>query len=252
VEDAIERDGFNSEQLAISNEQWKAGVIMKKKRFVAGMLALALSAMLLALTVCDGNIDNNNDDALYELAGRWYNNLYDFAFEITQAGEGYIAESRTQCAVSVSGSFVYFRDSHSTVMGSFSYSVKNGELTMTLGRGDFSDMPSSSPFIKSGAIPSGGAVPVEFIGKWYAKSNPPTSSNFEITKYGIMTISGSSAHYTAIVQGNKIAVLESSILKGEFQYSFIYGEMIVTNATEICEGLSVLSPFVKRNGGTQD
>ncbi|MDR3343071.1 MAG: hypothetical protein LBT14_09870 [Treponema sp.] len=39
------------------------------------------------------------------------------------------------------------------------------------GPGDFSDMPSSSPFIKSGTIPSDGTVPVEFIGKWYATSN---------------------------------------------------------------------------------
>jgi hypothetical protein len=215
--------------------------IMNKKNFFAAMLVLALAG-------CDGNIDNNNDDALYELAGRWYNNLYDFAFEITEAGEGYIAESRTQCAVSVSGSFVYFRDSHNNVMGSFSYSVKNGELTMMLGKGDFSDMPSSSPFIKSGATPSGGVVPVEFIGKWYAVSNLTASPNFEITKSGIMTISGSSAQYTVRVQGNKITVLDSSMFKGDFQYSFVYGEtMIVTNGTEDCAGLAVLSPFVKTN-----
>jgi hypothetical protein len=219
---------------------------MKKKSLFAGVLALALAALV--LSGCDGNIDNN-DDAMYELAGRWYNNLYDFAFEITEAGDGYIAESRTQCTVSVSGSFVYFRDSHSNLMGSFSYSIKNGELTMTLGREDFSDMPASSPFIKSGTIPSGGVVPVEFIGKWYAASNPPPSPNFEIKKSGAMTISGSPTQYTAIVQGNKIAVLESSILKGDFQYSFIYGEtMIVTNGTEDCAGLEVLSPFVKING----
>jgi hypothetical protein len=42
--------------------------------------------------------------------------------------------------------------------------------------------------------------------------------------------------------------LISVALKGEFQYSFIYGEMIVPNGTEICAGLAVLSPFVKRQG----
>jgi hypothetical protein len=229
---------------------------MAKKRFFVGMLAMALALSALVLPGCETDTDDdnsNNDDALYELAGRWYNKLYDFAFEITQAGEGYIAESRTQCAVSVSGSSVYFRDSHSTVMGSFRYSIKNGELTMTRGTGDFSGMPASSPFIKSGTIPSGGAVPVEFIDKWYAASNPPPSPNFEITKSGIMTVSGSPTHYTARVQGNKITVLDNSMFKGDFQYSFVYGEtMIVTNGTEDCAGLAALSPFVKINSGTQD
>jgi hypothetical protein len=204
--------------------------------------ALVLFVSCGGITITDGN----NDDALYELAGRWYNNIYDFAFEITQSGEGYIAESKTQCTVSVSGSFVYFRDSRDYVMGSFHYSLKNGELIMTLGTGDFKDMPSASPFIKSGSAPSGGAVPVAFIGPWYAKEPRPQTPNFEIAKSGVMTISGSPTQYTAIVSGNKVSVLERSILKGTFQYSFMYGEMIVTNGTGDCEGLAVLSPFVKK------
>jgi hypothetical protein len=64
-------------------------------------------------------------------------------------------------------------------------------------------------------------------------------------KNGGMTISGEAARYTAVVTGNKISVLEGSILRGAFQYSFMYGEMIVTNGTDVCAGLAVLSPFVK-------
>jgi hypothetical protein len=218
---------------------------MAKKNWFLGIPALA-SVFLLA--AC-GEITNiNDDDALYELTGKWYNNLYDFVFEITPEGEAYIAESKTQCTVSVSGRFVYFLDSHGNIIGSFSYSIKNGELTMKLGMGDFINMSSASPFIKSGVIPSGGSVPVEFIGVWRAKNRLPPSSGFEIAKSGEMIISGSTAQYTAVVQGNRVFVLDGSILRGEFQYSFIYGEMFVTNGTDICTGLAVLSPFVKKSG----
>jgi hypothetical protein len=203
---------------------------------------------LAILAGCGGIPDGNNDDVLYELAGRWYDNNYDFAFEITRVVEGYTNQNKTQCAVSVSGGFVYFRDSHGYLTGSFSYSIKNGELAMTLGKGDFSGIQSSSPFIKSGTIPSGGVIPVEFIGKWYAKANPPPSPEFEITASGAMTVSGQAAQYRAIVSGNKIAVLDGSVLKGEFQYSFEYnGEMIVSGGTELCAGFQYLSPFVKKN-----
>ncbi|MDR1107901.1 MAG: hypothetical protein LBL19_02580 [Spirochaetaceae bacterium] len=216
-----------------------------KKRFLKiPAAALALAAVFI-LAGCGGFVAANNDDALYELAGRWYDCRYDFAFEITQSGEGYIAQSKTQCVVSVLGSFVDFRDSRDRSMGSFNYSLKNGALTMTLGKGDFSSMQSSSPFSKSGSIPSGGMVPVEFIGQWYAKTSPPSSPNFEITAAGGMTISGSTAYYTAIVSGNKISVLDGSVLKGEFLYSFMYGELIITNGTDLCAGLAVLSPFIK-------
>jgi hypothetical protein len=217
---------------------------MKQIIKTAEILALALS-YIAVLAGCGGVI--NNDDALYELAGRWYGNNYDFAFEITQAGEGYIAESKTQCAVSVSGSFVSFRDSRDYLLGSFSYFIKNGELTMTYGRGDFNNMESLSPFIKFGAIPSGGKVPVELIGAWYSESHSTSVPNFEIAASGIMTISGTAAQYTAIVQGNTISVLDSSVLRGTFRYTFIYEAMIISNGTDICEGLVILSPFVKKN-----
>jgi hypothetical protein len=214
-----------------------------------GTVLLGIAALALVLTGCGSIMNDSDNDALYELDGSWYDNRYDFAFEITQSGEGYIAGSKTQCAVSSSGSFVYFRDSHGNLMGSFNYSIKNGELTMTLGRGDFSGIQSSSPFIKSGGTPSGGAIPVEFIGKWYTENNPPPSPSFEITKSGIMktTVSGSAAQYTAIVAGNKIAVLDGVVLQGEFQYSFMYGKMFITNGTDLCAGLQYLSPFVKKN-----
>jgi hypothetical protein len=217
-------------------------------RGAAGITALALLYMAV-LAGCGEFTGTSSDDALYELTGRWYDSRYDFAFEITQLGEGYIAQSKTQCDVSILGRFVYFRDSRGNLMGSFNYSLKNGELTMTLGRGDFSDMQSESPFVKSGTIPSGGIVPVELIGRWYAKSNPPPSPNFVITKGGMMTISGSAAQYTINVQGNNIYVFDGSILKGTFQPSFMYdgydGEMIVTNGMDLCAGLAILSPFVK-------
>jgi hypothetical protein len=59
------------------------------------MLAMALTALVLSAYETNTDDNSNNDDAMYELAGRWYNNFYDLAFEITQAGDGYIAESRT-------------------------------------------------------------------------------------------------------------------------------------------------------------
>lgn len=206
-------------------------------------------SVMLAITAC-GDVTENDEDALYELTGKWYGTDYTLAFEITQDGEGYIAASKTEYAVSVSGGgFVRFRNSGGTVVGSFNYSIKNGQLTMTLGSGDFKGLEAVSPFVKAGTIPPGGGVPVELIGTWYAKTNPPASPNFEIYASGAMTISGSATSYTAIVQGNKVSVLEDSVLQGEFQYSFVYGgEMIVTNGTDICAGLAVLSPFVKKNG----
>jgi hypothetical protein len=214
----------------------------------AKIIAGTLAALLLSVfSGCGGIWEDNNEDALYELAGRWYDNSYDFAFEITPTGEGYIAKSKTHCNVSVLGSFVSFKDSRGLI-GSFNYSIKKGELTMTLGAGDFSGVLPSSPFVKSGTIPSDGAVPVEFIGKWYAQSNTSPSPNFEITKSGAMTILGSpTPSYTANISGNTVSVLEGSMRKGTFQYSFIYGEMSITNGTDDCAGLAVLSPFVKKN-----
>jgi hypothetical protein len=212
-------------------------------RRAAGVLALSFMA---ALTGCGGPMDGNDADALYELTGRWHDNRYDFAFEITQEGEGYIAKTKTQYTVSVSRGFVRFRDRNDYVIGSFYYSIKIDELSITLGTGDFRNMESLSPFIKSGSKPSGGAVPVEFIGKWQAKTNPPSTPNFEITKSGSISISGSAASYTARISGNTVAVLEGSILKGTFQYAFTDDEMIVTKGTDMCAGLEFYSPFVKK------
>jgi hypothetical protein len=221
---------------------------MKQIATVRCLLALAIPLAGIAAG-CGGIPDVSSEDALYELAGRWYNSRCDFAFEITQAGEGYIAQNKTQYAVSVSRRYVYFRDSHNYLTGSFRYSVKKGELTATLGTGDFEDIQSSSPLIKSGAIPSGGIVPVELIGKWYAKTNPPPVPNFEITASSEMktTISGSAVQYTVVVSENTISVLDGIELKGAFQYSIMYDEMIVTNGTDLCAGLKALSPFIKKN-----
>jgi hypothetical protein len=181
-----------------------------------------------------------------ELAGKWYDKNYELAFEITQTGEGYIAAKKLHCTVTLSGNFVYFRY-NGYVMGSFYHSIdKNGELTMTLGLGDFKDIQSSSPFIKSDAIPQG-VVPIELIGKWYAITNPPSTPNFEITAAGMITISGAASAYSVNVSGNNVSVLDDSVLKGTFAYLIRYGEMTVTNGTALCEGLSVLSPFVKKN-----
>jgi hypothetical protein len=215
--------------------------------FPLGTLALVFSLAGIAAG-CGGAAAATNDDALYELAGSWYDSRYNFAFKITAAGEGYIARNKTQCAVSASGRFVYFRDSHGNSLGSFCYFIKNGALDMTFGIGDFRDIQATAPFIKSGTIPSGGSVPVELIGAWYTTDNPPPAPNFEIAKQGTMAISGSTTpHYTVKVQGNKIAVLDGSMLKGEFQYSFMDGVMIITNGTADCEGLAILSPFVKKS-----
>jgi hypothetical protein len=219
-----------------------------KKLFWGGLAALAAACMVIPAGCGDGIMDDGSDDVLYKLAGSWYDSRYDFAFRITQAGEGYIAQSKTQCAVSATGSFVYFRDSRGALMGSFSYSIRNGELTGTLGRGDFSGIQSSSPFIKSGTVPSGGTIPVEYVGKWYAETNPAPSPAFEITKQGLMTISGSAAQYTAVIGKYENAVLKRSILKGTFRSSFLDdGRMIITNGTDLCAGLAFLSRFVKTN-----
>ncbi|MDR1302649.1 MAG: hypothetical protein LBK43_09310, partial [Treponema sp.] len=132
------------------------------------------------------------------------------------------------------------------VMGSFYYSInKNGELTMTLGTEDFKDIESASPFIKSDATLQG--VPVELIGSWYAIANPSSTPNFEITAVGTIAISGTAAAYKVHVSGNSVFVLEGSVLKGTFRYVIRYGEMTVMNGTDLCEGLSVLSPFAKKN-----
>jgi hypothetical protein len=118
---------------------------------------------------------------------------------------------------------------------------------MTLGTGDFKDIQSASPFIKSGAVPQGGSVPVELIGNWYAIANPPSTPNFKITAAGMITISGTTTAYSVNVSGNNVSVLDGSILKGTFRYLIQYGEMIVTYGKDLCEGLSILSPFSKKN-----
>jgi hypothetical protein len=207
---------------------------------------------VLVMAGCNGIIVNSNDDALYELAGEWYNNGNVFAFEITQDGKGYIAKSKTHCTVSVLGNIVDFRDSsRNSLMGSFHYSIKNGVLTMTRGAGDFSGITDASSFIKSGTILSGGSVPVQFIGKWYTTSPPPSSPSFEITTSGIIISISESPYtttppYTTKISGNTVSVLDSSTLKGTFRYILRYDEMIITDGTDICAGLAVLSPFVKK------
>ncbi|MDR1074480.1 MAG: hypothetical protein LBL45_12570 [Treponema sp.] len=215
---------------------------MKGTRNLFRFVSLAPSYMAIA-TGCAGA--GENGDVMPELAGKWYDKNYELAFEITQAGEGYIAAKKLHCTVTLSGKFVYFRyDGY--VMGSFYQSInKNGELTMTLGLGDFKDIQSASPFVKSDAVPQG--VPVELIGNWYAIANPPSTPNFEITAAGMTAISGAAAHYSVHVSGNNVSVLEGSVLKGTFTYLIRYGEMTVTNGTALCEGISVLSPFAKKN-----
>jgi hypothetical protein len=218
---------------------------MKRTRslFWLGIVSLGFSYIVAA--GCSGIAESG--DITTELIGKWYDKNYELAFEITQAGEGYIAARKLYCTVTLAGNFVYFRYD-GTLIGSFYYSTtKNGELYMELGSGTFKDIQSASPFIKSNAIPQGGRVPAELIGSWYAVTNPLSTSNFEITAAGMITISGMSTAYSVYVSGNTISVLESSILKGTFRYLIRYDEMIVTNGTDLCEGLLVLSPFVKNN-----
>jgi hypothetical protein len=209
-------------------------------------VVILVFSLMAVLAGCGGIMEE--EDAPSELIGSWYDKNYKFAFEIDRTGEGYIASSETHCTVSVSGKTVYFRYRGDNEAGTFRYTLNYDELTITAGTGDFSGMSSASPFIKSGTIPFPyyGKVPVELIGTWYAKNNAPLSPRFRITESGTMTISGSpESQYTAILQGTKVNVLDGSVLKGTFQYVFSYGEMRVINGTDICEGLAVLSPFVK-------
>jgi hypothetical protein len=182
-----------------------------------------------------------------ELIGKWYDRNYELAFEITEAGEGYIAYNKLYCTVTSEKTLVYVKDSRGSFLGSFRYSIKNGVLAIMNGTGIFDDIHSKSPFIKSGAIPSGGSVPVELIGKWYTKDNPAVSPSFEITELGIMTISGSAEQYMARVLGNIVFVWKGSLLQGDFQYYFTHDEMHVINGEKICVGWESLSPFVKKN-----
>jgi hypothetical protein len=209
-----------------------------------GVVSLALSYIVVAAGC--GNLEES-DEITAELAGKWYDKNYELAFEITQTGEGYIAAKKLHCAVTLAGNFIYFRYD-GKVIGSFYHSIdKRGELTMTLGAGDFKDIQAVSPFIKSDAKPQGGSVSAELVGKWYAVTNQSPMLNFEITTVGMITISGAPTQYNVIVSGNRVFVLEGSVLKGIFEYLIRYGEMTVTNGTDLCEGLSVLSPFLKKN-----
>jgi hypothetical protein len=203
-------------------------------------------SLMTVLGGCGGIMEE--EDAPSELIGSWYGNDYKFAFEIDRTGEGYIAASKTHCTVSVSVKTVYFRDYHDNVVGTFRYTLNNDELTITAKTGDFNDMSSASPFIKSGTIPFPyyGNVPVELIGTWYAKNNAPLSPRFRITEC-TMTIFGSpESQYTTIVQGYTVSVWSGGTQQGTFQYVFIYGEMVVTNGTDICKGWESLSPLVKK------
>jgi hypothetical protein len=126
--------------------------LMKRTRrlFRLGVIFLALSYMA-AAAGC-GNIGESGD-VTAELAGKWYDKNYELAFEITQTGEGYISAKKLHCTVTLSGKFVYFRY-NGTIMGSFYYSInKNGELTMTLGTGDFKDIQAASPIVTFGSSP---------------------------------------------------------------------------------------------------
>jgi hypothetical protein len=221
---------------------------MNRKTCILCRVVFLALLLMTVLTGCGGTMEE--EDAPFELIGSWYSNDYKFAFEINRTGEGYIASSKTYCAVSVSGKTVYFRYRGDDVAGTFHYTLNNsdnGELTITAGTGDFSGMSSASPFIKSGTIPSGGSVPVELIGTWYAKDYSPSSPRFRITKPNTITISGSpESQYTTIVQGYTVSVWSGGTQQGIFQYVFRYGEMSVINGTGICQGWESLSPLVKK------
>jgi hypothetical protein len=221
-------------------------------KFPLPLGALALALLIAGITAgCNVEEAVTSPDALNRLAGSWYDSGCNFAFEITAEGEGYVAGKTTQYTVSVSdGNRVSFQGGYPT--GSFRYSIKNGELTMTPGIGLFADKwetinGKTSPFIKSGTIPSGGKVPVELIGDWYEKSDLLGPLKFEITKSGGMTIPGPEAEYTVKVSGNTITVWSGSFSKGTFKYSFVHDEMSITYGTEICVNWEDFSPLVKNN-----
>ncbi|MDR0554521.1 MAG: hypothetical protein LBG76_06975 [Treponema sp.] len=215
---------------------------MNKLTYNGFLAVLTLAAALGA--GCTGI--ENDPDALYKLAGGWYDSRYHFSFEITEEGQGYIAGSTTQYKVLVSSNYVSFRDSHDTVIGSFHYELKKGELTMTSGSWDFKDMKDASPFIKRGAIPSGAKVPVELIGTWNRVKSPDYTA-FTITPSGIITISGMIEDYMMEVEGNVVSVLLEAVFQGKFTYIVEEdGKIAVRNGTELCRGLDILSPFFKK------
>ncbi|MDR0563261.1 MAG: hypothetical protein LBG73_11325 [Spirochaetaceae bacterium] len=213
-----------------------------------------LSALILALASGCVPIEETTDIPA-ELAGKWYDKDYFFTFEITEDGEGYIAEKRLHYAVTIAGSHVRFKDEEtSSEKGSFYYSIDGGKMIMKTASGVFDALEAGSPFMKSNSSPQDHGPPVEFIGNWYSINHPSTTPNFTITADKKITISGYEAPYNVVISENILSVFTgNSNLEGTFHYliryneSIKYDEMSVSGGTDICTGLSLLSPFAKKN-----
>jgi hypothetical protein len=206
-----------------------------------------LSALILALASGCVPIEETTDIPA-ELAGKWYDKDYFFTFEITEDGEGYIAEKRLHYAVTIAGSHVRFKDEEtSSEKGSFYYSIDGGKMIMKTASGVFDALEAGSPFMKSNSSPQDHGSPVEFIGNWYRADYPSSPLYFTITAEGKITISGDSDVYDLIISGNTAFVYKGGISKGSFQYYFNYDRLFVSGGTDICTGLSLLSPFAKKN-----
>ncbi|MDR0567700.1 MAG: hypothetical protein LBG87_00640 [Spirochaetaceae bacterium] len=215
---------------------------MKSKVSVSGLLAVLILALASGCVMVE-----ESGELPAELLGKWYDNEYLFAFEIKEDGEGYIAEKKQYYSVTIAGRHVRFKDRDTgDTKGSFYYAIAGGELTLSTGTSFFNGMEEKSPFMKSGSSPQTNGPPVEFIGNWYRVTPPPAEPNFTITPDGTITISGDPEEYQASILGNTVSVLHGSILRGKFSYYFEHEKMFVTEGSDLCAGLLVLSPFAKK------
>jgi uncharacterized repeat protein (TIGR02543 family) len=205
-------------------------------------LFFAIAVILaLAFTACDNGIGGggNNDGGIPSaLAGKWYTQAGDLAFEITSAGLFFFEEQLYD--VSVSGKTVVLKQGGTTV-GAFDYAINNNEMTITNGMMVGQTVALLSPVVKAGS-PSGG-LPPALVGMWYTQANDLA---FEITSAGKILIASQS--FDIAVSGKTVTLKQSGTAVGTFDYTISNNTMTITNGTMVGMTVALLSPVVKVSG----
>jgi len=211
---------------------------------MAGIIALVV-VIGFSMTACE---EEEEVGIPSELVGKWYK-YGTLMFEITSAGIFTDEVSNYRYDISVSGNTVELK-MNGTKMGSFDYSINNGEMTMTNGTGVGMTYQLLSPLKDSG-------VPSTLVGKWYTTGFKaisfedgdfdfyPDSLAFEITSAGKF-IRWDGMSYDISASGNTATLKFGGTTVGTFGYSASNGGLTMTNGTGIGTYIVSLSPLIRQ------
>jgi hypothetical protein len=208
-----------------------------------------MAALTFALTACDdGRGDNggggggNGEGGSIPsaLVGKWYLKASPdtLAFEITSAGKITLNSANNNTFdLTVSGNACELK-SNGNSLGTFNYSINNGEMTITNGTGIGMSVAALSPVVKgSSGNPNINSSPL--VGSWYNADQLA----FEITSANKFIMSGTT--YDISVSGSTATLKLNGATVGTFSYAINNGEMTITNGTGIGMSVAALSPLEK-------